>query len=171
MYKLFVDLDGVLADFERGVKKFTGKYPREFESLGKMWKAVSAIDDFYNRLDWMPDGKFLWESVEPFHPTILTGIPYGNIPWAEQKRKWVDRHLGKHVKMTIKYPRETKLDSSIKAHSTEYSHEGKESVWILIDDDTKHKQPWIDGVGIFIHHVEAVDTIAELINILEQDKD
>ena len=160
MYKLFVDLDGVLADFERGVYKFTGKWPREFASLGQMWKSVAAKDDFYNRLEWMPDGKFLWESVEPFYPTILTGIPFGNIPWAEQKRKWCDKHLGSSALIIIKHPRETKLAAALRT----FPHEEK---WILIDDDTKHAPDWLNAGGIFIHHTKVLDTITQLADILE----
>ncbi len=166
-YKLFLDLDGVLADFEKGVLKFTGKRPREYNPPKTMWKPVSEIDDFYNKLDWMPDGKFLWKSLKPFDPVILTGIPMGDIPWAEQKRKWVNSHLGKDTPLLIKRPRETKLEASIKAFSTEYSFEGKESEWILIDDDLKHMPPWETGGGIFIHHTDSKKTLETLMDILE----
>jgi hypothetical protein len=176
MYRLFVDLDGVLADFEKGVKKFTGQGPREYKSVGQMWREVSKVSDFYNRLEWMPDGKYLWESVEPFYPTILTGIPFGNIPWAEQKRKWCDKHLGRHTPLIIKHPRETKLQAAENAfHLPQFSDESirhiKENKWILIDDDTKHAPDWTNNGGIFIHHTKVLDTITELADILERDKD
>lgn len=35
-------------------------------------------------LDWMPDGRELWEGVEQLHPTILTGLPMGT--WAEPQK-------------------------------------------------------------------------------------
>jgi hypothetical protein len=79
----------------------------------------------------------------------------------------VNSHLGKDIPLLIKRPRETKLEVSIKAFSTEYSFEGKESEWILIDDDLKHKQPWETGGGIFIHHTDSKKTLETLMDILE----
>lgn len=35
-------------------------------------------------LDWMPDGRELWEGVESLQPTILTGLPMGK--WAEPQK-------------------------------------------------------------------------------------
>lgn len=35
-------------------------------------------------LDWMPDGRELWDGVAHLQPTILTGLPMGN--WAEPQK-------------------------------------------------------------------------------------
>ena len=167
MYKLFVDLDGVLADFEKGVKKFTGNYPREYKSVGQMWREVEKVSDFYARLDWMPDG---WESVEPFNPTLLTGIPMGKTPWADQKRKWVNKYLGPNVPMIIKHPRETKLVAALHSYGLDQLSIAQDETWILIDDDTKHAPAWLNAGGIFIYHKKVLDTITELADILEKIK-
>ena len=92
VYKLYVDLDGVLADFDSKVKEITGKLPNELK-LGDMWRQLARYGDFFYRLDWMPDGEQLWDYVKRYKPTILTGIPHGN--WAPgQKRRWCGEKLG-----------------------------------------------------------------------------
>jgi hypothetical protein len=50
MYKIFIDLDGVLADFERGVLRVTGKTVEELETRA-MWRALAAYPEFYTGLD------------------------------------------------------------------------------------------------------------------------
>src|SRR3546814_16080280 len=77
--KLFLDLDGVLADFDRGVKAVTGKRPEQLP-LKKMWRALAQAPDFYGTLEMMHDAEILWAFCRPYHPTILTGLPLGN--WA-----------------------------------------------------------------------------------------
>jgi hypothetical protein len=93
--KLFLDLDGVLADFDRGVIGLTGRHPRE-QSAREMWRAVVRAPDFFAALAFTDDGKRLWEFCRPLDPTILTGLPHGG--WADpQKRRWVTEMLGPDV--------------------------------------------------------------------------
>ena len=95
MYKVFVDLDGVLVDFEAGVRRVTGKMPDE-QSIRSMWSRLAVEPGFYEHLEWMPDGADLWERVRGLQPTILTGLPWGN--WAKpQKIAWCARELGPDV--------------------------------------------------------------------------
>ena len=95
MHALFVDLDGVLADFESGVRAVTGLLPHELKP-GVMWRELARTPGFYEHLEWMPDGRSLWNAVAEAGPTILTGLPLGR--WAEpQKRAWCARELGESV--------------------------------------------------------------------------
>jgi hypothetical protein len=92
--KLFLDLDGVLADFDHGVQAVTGRRPEELP-LKTMWAALSRAPRFFETLAFMHDAKGLWRFCEPHHPAILTGLPRGT--WApEQKKRWVSRMLGAH---------------------------------------------------------------------------
>jgi hypothetical protein len=93
--KLFLDLDGVLADFDRGVHAVTGNRPEELP-LKTMWAALSRAPRFFETLAFMHDAEALWRFCAPHRPTILTGLPLGT--WApDQKRRWVARVLGAHV--------------------------------------------------------------------------
>jgi len=144
--KIFQDLDGCLADFERGVHELTGKEVHEL-NIGKMWGAVARADEFFYNLPWMKDGQELWNGVQHLDPTILTGIPHGG--WASgQKKKWCGKELGWHVPVITCWSKEKHL----------YGQEGD----VLIDDRIMAKAKWEDMGGIFIHHTSAVDTLKQL---------
>ena len=144
--KLFVDLDGVLADFDQGMKDNFGLFPDEFETVGKMWKAAATHPSFFGTLPLMQDAIELWTVVKRMNPTILTGVPYGN--WApDQKRSWVATNFG-DVPVITCYSKD------------KYTHGVAGD--ILIDDRIKAKAPWEDMGGTFIHHTTAQKTISEL---------
>ena len=145
-FRLFLDLDGVLADFDRGVQQVTGKRPEQLP-VKAMWKALAQAPDFYGTLELMHDAEDLWEYCKPWHPTILTGLPLGS--WApEQKRRWVARMLGEHVPVITCMSRD----------KPKYSGPGH----VLIDDRVSLKEGWERAGGTFIHHTSAERSIAEL---------
>ena len=144
--ELFLDLDGVLADFDRGVKAVTGKRPEELP-MKVMWRELSRHADFFGTLEFMHDAQELWAFCAPHNPTILTGLPLGS--WApEQKRRWVANMLGPHVPVITCMARDK--------HS--YSGPGK----VLVDDREKAREPWERAGGIFLLHTSAATTIAAL---------
>lgn len=64
-WRIFCDLDGVLVDFNSGVKKlFNGRSPDELPNQGMMWGAISKSDQFYANLPWTEDGKVLWDAIK-----------------------------------------------------------------------------------------------------------
>lgn len=148
--KLFLDLDGVLADFEGGVLALTGRKPDPSASRSEiraMWKALAAADDFYNSLNMMHDAQLLWDFCKPFKPVILTGLPLGD--WAPaQKRRWVARMLGGDVEVVTCMARD-KYQWAAVGH-------------VLVDDRAKAREPWEQAGGTFIHHVSAARSIAAL---------
>ena len=149
---LFVDLDGVLADFDRGVQALTGRFPSE-QPPGVMWPILARSGHFYAELEWMPDGKELWASVKPFAPLVLTGLPRGR--WAEpQKREWCRRELGPDVEVITCLSREKAI------RARERTPEGITPV--LIDDRGSLREAWEAMGGVFIHHESAEGSIQEL---------
>lgn len=103
-YKVFCDLDGVLCDFDAGVRKlFNGKGPDEI-FMGHMWARISKTDLFYENLEWTSDGRELWDAIKHMNPDILTGVP-NNQKFRAQKANWCKRELGvktNHVDMAGK---------------------------------------------------------------------
>ena len=95
MPRLFLDADGVLADFDAGVTALLGMAPAEFEARKgrrEFWKRLTSAPDFYATLPEMHDARRLFDAVEHLKPTILTGLPLGN--WAApQKVRWAAEHF------------------------------------------------------------------------------
>lgn len=143
---LFLDLDGVLADFDRGVQAVTGRRPEDLP-LKAMWAALARAPRFFETLGMMEDAEELWRYCAPHHPTILTGLPLGS--WApEQKRRWVARMLGAHVPVITCMSRD----------KPRWSGPGH----VLVDDRASAREGWERKGGHFVHHVSAGQSIALL---------
>jgi hypothetical protein len=147
--QLYLDCDGVLADFDAGAAAVFGMHPRRYEArhgLGRFWSALAKTPDFYAGLPPMPDAITLFEGVRHLDPIILTGVPRGG--WAEaQKRRWAERH----------FPG-TPIITTRAALKREHCHPGD----VLVDDTLKYRPLWEEAGGVFIHHTSAAATLAEL---------
>lgn len=143
---LFLDLDGVLADFDRHVLTLFGRAPSEMP-LAEMWARAARARGFFETMPLMADGLDLWEFARPFEPTILTGLPRGN--WADaQKRRWVAKHLGSDV------PVITCMSRDKGAYATPGA--------VLVDDTPRYADRWEQQGGVFVLHRSAADSIREL---------
>jgi len=83
MPNLFLDCDGVLADFDAGAKQLLGMTPAAFEARhgkGQFWNRIAKAPNFYGTLPEMADARRLFDGVKQLNPTILTGLPLGK--WA-----------------------------------------------------------------------------------------
>ena len=155
-YQLFIDLDGVLVDFDTGVLKATGRGTGEMPP-GTMWAILARTPNFYASLGWMPDGQELWRAVSAYSPAVLTGLPMGQ--WAEpQKRVWCKRELGMSVPVIAGLSR--KKAELARLWLEENDREGK--IPVLVDDSIELQERWELNGGIFIHHLSANNSINEL---------
>src|SRR5262245_14849256 len=141
--QLFVDMDGVLADFDAHHQALFGTRPCK-NSTRVDWKAVGRAKDFYLGIPPMPDFGVLWARIERHRPIVLTGIPVSAPEAADNKRAWIRMHLGDHVEVRTCLARE------------KYLHASPGDV--LIDDWEKHRQLWLDAGGIWITHQNALMT-------------
>lgn len=150
--QLYLDCDGVLADFERGANELLGMTPRVFEKrrgLGAFWREIARHPDFYGSLPLMPDAMELFEAVRHLDPVILTGLPRGK--WAApQKVRWAAEH----------FPG-TRILTVMAVDKRNHALAGD----ILVDDQLKHAHLWEEAGGVFVHHVDARRTIARLIEL------
>src|SRR4051812_19642639 len=93
--QLFLDCDGVLADFDTAAERIFGMPSRQAqEKLGpkQFWRRLRNHEDFYGSLPLLPDARKLFEAVKHLNPIILTGCPLGG--WAEgQKHRWAATHF------------------------------------------------------------------------------
>ena len=147
--QIYLDCDGVLADFDKGAEKILGLPPRVFEERHgskEFWRRLARHGDFFGSLEPMPDAYELFEAVKPCHPIILTGLPQGQ--WAEpQKRRWARRHFPGVPVIT-----------TLAALKREHCHPGD----VLVDDRDKHRHLWENEGGVFIHHKAAASSIEAL---------
>jgi hypothetical protein len=154
---LFCDLDGVLANFEKGVKDRTGKFPNELNKQ-EMWRIIkSSSRPFFNDLEWMPEGHLLWEKIKKYQPIILTGCPMPNGEWAEeQKYQWCARELGP----------DTLVLTCATKDKPKYCLSGS----VLIDDMTIIRDEWIANGGKYITYCEGdLDTTLKLVDRYMQE--
>lgn len=147
--QLYLDCDGLLADFERGATELLGMPSRAYEKrhgIGGFWREIARNPDFYGTLPLMPDAMELFAAVRYLMPVILTGLPRGN--WAApQKIKWAADHFPGTQILTV-----------MAVDKRNHAQEGD----ILVDDQLKHAHLWEGAGGIFVHHEDAASTIAKL---------
>lgn len=150
-YKIHLDLDGVLANFDKRARELLGK-PVHKASSNEMWDAIKQHikngNEFWGELEFMPDAQELWNYVEQYSPEILTAT--GDIRSAEdEKRKWVAERLGQDVVVHVVHK------SGDKAKFADQGH-------ILVDDREKSVKPWEQAGGTGVLHTSASDSIAKL---------
>ena len=152
MYCLFVDMDGVLVDFESGVRTVTGLLPRD-QHPRAMWPQLARAAGFYENLNWLTDGRALWDRVQSLAPTILTGLPLGR--WAEpQKRAWCTRELGDAIPVITCMSRDK--------HTRARAVTPGGAVPVLIDDRESLKEKFEGAGGVFIHYQDTRGAMAQL---------
>ncbi|MBS1813962.1 MAG: hypothetical protein JSS87_03705 [Acidobacteria bacterium] len=148
--QVFLDCDGVLADFDAAAIELFGLPPREAEAkLGRpaFWNRLRRHKPgFYEHLPLMRDAEALFRAVEHLKPIILTGCPIGN--WAQpQKQAWAAKH----------FPG-TQMITCMARDKRKHMQPGD----ILIDDNDKYRALWEEAGGHFIHHTSTEKTLNEL---------
>ena len=147
-YKIYCDMDGVLADFESGYEKLTGiDLKGEFQKGSDFWDPISKAGvGFWAGLKWMPGGQKLWDYIKPYNPDLLSA------PSREESSR-----IGKAVWVKHKLPG-TKLILRYAKQKQELAN--PES--ILIDDRQINIDQWEAAGGIGILHTSTDNTISQL---------
>jgi hypothetical protein len=152
-YKIFVDLDGVIVDWEKGFTELSpNKTYEEFKAEDKTsdaWRIIhKAKSDWWANLSWLPEGKELWKYIKKYNPTILSSPGKSNVEIVTKgKIEWIKRELGEDINYIIERDKH------------KYA---KDKKTILIDDDKKKIDKWKlnGGTGILFKSTE--QTIKEL---------
>jgi len=156
--QVFLDLDGVFADFDARVKRLTGKHPNQLPR-DKLWKAVNADKRFFAELELIEGCMMLWEATKDLEPIFLTGAPTSQV-FQEQKREWVARIFGPEFLVHV-VPKKLKQ---------EFSGPHK----VLIDDTPENIAQWNarGGHGI-LHtgdHASTVQALQKLLKLYIAEK-
>ena len=170
--KIYIDLDGVLADFDRGLTEICKIAPVD-QSLAteddenKVFDAIRNADHFYKNLKLVPGAKSLFAMLFDIYGDkceILTGVPKPerNIPEAiDDKLAWVKENLSKKVVVhTVR-----------RADKKNYC---KGPGFILVDDYEKNISEWesMGGTGILFKNTEqAMEEIIKLMDEIAEEDD
>jgi hypothetical protein len=151
--RLFLDLDGVLADFDEGARRILGtdnSYKWEWiHGTENFWGMLNAAPEFFFNLPMMPDARYLWSNVEYLKPTILTALPKSGAQDVDrQKRLWVAEHLGLNVPVI----------TCLTHEKPAYCEPGD----VLVDDRTVNAKAWTGQGGVFVHHETAHKSLGHL---------
>jgi 5'(3')-deoxyribonucleotidase len=155
--RLFLDADGVLADFDLGARRLLGASPKQFiarHGRGAFWKRLAKAPDFYARLPEMPDARQLFDAVKHLEPPILTGLPLGS--WAApQKVEWAAEHFPGVPIITC-----------MARDKHKHMHPGD----VLVDDREKHRAEYEAAGIVFVHHKNAEDSLRQLARLFPSVK-
>ena len=104
-YKIHLDMDGVITDFDNQFKELTGMMPNDFESkygIKGFWEAIDKAGvGFWRGMKWMPDGEELYNKVSQFDHELLSSPSRGDSSKIG-KRLW-RRDKTPNTKLTLAY--------------------------------------------------------------------
>lgn len=148
--KLFLDLDGVMADFDSRFQELFG-VNQDTMTDDEMWKKINAVPDYFVGMSMCEGAKDFLESIMHLNPTILTACPKSNYRSAAlQKRQWVRNNLSKDIDIIPMLGGKNKC--------LFMNGEGD----VLIDDFEKNCKPWNELGGVAIVHKNFSDTVEKM---------
>ena len=151
-YTIYCDMDGVLSNFDSRFEQFSDNIPpKEYENSFGSKNFWDLIDKkvgikFWAGMEWMSDGKTLWDYISKHNPIILSA-PSARPESKIGKRIWMKRNLPGAKLILAK--RENKQNYADKSN-------------ILIDDRPDNIAEWESNGGIGILHTSAASTIKKL---------
>lgn len=148
--RLYLDLDGVMADFDAHFPAVFGLDHRSMADYA-MWQTINAHPSYFRDMPTCPGAVEFFREIVHLEPIVLTACPrtnYANA--AQQKRAWVYEHLGPHV---------TVLPVMGGHNKPLFMHAPGD---ILIDDFEKNTKAWAAAGGLAILHRSFDSTLGSL---------
>jgi 5'-nucleotidase len=148
--RLYVDLDGVLADFDAAFPSVFGLDHRSMAD-DDMWAKINAHPSFFRDLPLCPGAyDSFWGLDWPTEPIILTACPRTNYAAvAKQKRAWVRAHFGDFTVLPVMGGHNKPL----------FMHSLGD---VLIDDLRKNCDAWEKDGGVSVLHRDWGDTLVSV---------
>jgi len=149
--KVYLDMDGVIADFDKQYKELYRMSPKEADDKKEFYK---LFDNFietgqFAKLDMTQDAKILLQFLDstgiPVEILSSTASEKRHDAIAPQKTEWLREH-------GIHYPINLVPGKRLKRQYAKPDH-------ILIDDTTQNIDQWREDGGIGILHTDALTTI------------
>lgn len=156
---VYLDLDGVMADFDRGYLERFGCPPRDHDD-DTLWRNIDGCDDFFPSLQLVDGARQFYDWVTKAHclnVMILTACPRTNYPKAARhKIDWVRNNLCREVMV---------LPVMGGVNKPLFMHRPGD---VLIDDYRRNVKAWSEAGGVGILHRNWHDTSAALEEVLER---
>ena len=136
--KIYLDMDGVIADFDKTFEDLYKMQPGKFEAeFGQtaFWEKVYETPTFFKYMLPTPRKNDIWDLCKTRcqNVIILSSPSRTNQPICMlHKRDWLDRLVGKHV------------PAIFEAHKHKYAGPNR----LLIDDTKKKIDKWVEHGGI-----------------------
>jgi hypothetical protein len=147
--KIFIDMDGVLADFDGWKNQIALTRPEVMDDKEGLWEVALSVSHFYYMLDPMPEALEMMEYLEGLNIplAILTALPRRReIPYAEEdKREWIKDFINPTMEFRI---------GPYAIDKQNHCEPG----FVLIDDNEKNIAQWNarGGIGIFYKNFKQV---------------
>ena len=159
--KFFIDIDGVLANWEWGVNNLLGLkhinvqnyhvdknlYAPQYYGAIKEYQREGGL--FWYDLPMLSGVGQLWAYLHPFKPTVITAIGNNDLGAEKQKRDWIRMRFGEKVEVLV-------------VIRTKEKHLYAQPNYVLIDDQQRALNGWIEHGGIGILHRSSEETIRQL---------
>ena len=147
-WKIYCDMDGVLVNFNKRFSELSSLSPKEYnevKGVDKFWEIIDSRGvGFWVGMDWMDDGKELFNLLKENFNVELLSSPSRAESSRLGKRLWVRNHkLG--VKLNLEYSRS--------------KHKYAAPNHVLIDDREDIIKDWESKGGVGILHTSTKNTI------------
>jgi len=111
MNKIFLDMDGVIVNFVKGMCKMHGEpeikewlTPQIFGLTIKQFWAPCNFTNFWANLEWMPDGCKILRTAEKIGDVYILTAPTLSANSYSGKIKWIENNLIRYKHRTIICP-------------------------------------------------------------------
>lgn len=152
---IFIDMDGVLVDFIKGVSEMIGKpltaddkghteYDERKQELTdkRLFRNLPPMVDYHELIGYVKHTGLPWEILTAAGAINRNIVVY-------DKNEWIKQYVDPYVVVTCTYSGTQKAVFATKGN-------------VLIDDRPKNIKAWEDAGGIGILHKSAKHTIEEL---------
>lgn len=161
--RIFVDMDGVLADFFAGYQRLNPSVKSEEEMPDEYDPTYEKMrdTDFFYRLPKYASADQLIATVLDFVPSysILTAPIHGDYANSKKwKTKWIQKYLTPQPKRIIVTSH--KYRHAVDPHTGQFN--------ILIDDRDKNIDPWNEAGGVAIKYYAPYDDVSIVRKKLEE---
>jgi len=161
----FKSIDKLMqSDFEGMAKNEKQKGKAKYRASNKFWSYIMGDIDWWINLEWMPDGKELFNNLYVLRQNgiiselnILSSPSKSDPIVSQAKHMWLDKHG-----LIDKFDRIIMENDKYK-----YAESFND---ILIDDTHKKIDDWVNAGGTPIFHTSTSKSLTELNNILIKNK-